>query len=106
MNFSRQDLKKAWFGINILMRSGECSSTEMKQLIAAEADFFENLLEPSIEKVDPLIVKKRRDDVEENGDMQEVLGLFWFAMNQEVGQDSNEVTMDGFIKFNLSIQRY
>jgi hypothetical protein len=103
---SRKDVKKAWLGIKVIIKMGDCTHSEMKQLLVAEKEFYNNLTQPSTEKADPADVMRRRRDYENSEDMQEIAHLFWFVLSQERDTVTNEITKHSFVQFNLRIQRF
>lgn len=101
----RKDVKKAWLGIRMIIRMGDCTSSEMKTLVRSEKEFYNKLIEPSTETANEEDVMRRRKQCEESEDMQEILQLFWFVASQERNTISNELTKEGYLHFNLRIQR-
>ena len=105
MKSTRKDVKKAWLGIKMIINLGDCTSSEMKQLVAAEKEFHQNLIQASLQSADQEEVTRRRLDCERSADMQEIVRLFWFVVSQERDMATNEITKYGYIQFNLRIQR-
>ena len=103
---NRKDVKKAWLGIKMIISMGDCSQAEMKQLQAAEKDFTMSLMAASTAAADNDDVMRRREMCEQSEDMQEILNLFWFVVSQDRDISKKEITKQGYIQFNLHIQRY
>ena len=102
---NRQEVKKAWLGIKMIINLGDCTNSEMKQLVSTEKEFFDNLTKASSEEANRDDVLRRREEAEESGEMQEILQLFWFVVSQNRDTTTNELTKQGYVQFNLRLQR-
>lgn len=102
---SRKDVKKAWLGIKMIISMGDCTNSEMKKLVSTEKEFYNNLIKASTAEANTEDVMRRREDYDRSEDMQEILPLFWFVVSQNRNTTSNELTKDGYVQFNLRVQR-
>jgi hypothetical protein len=101
----RKDVKKAWLGIKMIINLGDCTHSEMKQLVSAEKDFYNDLIKASTDVAANEDVLRRRRVCENSDDMQEILRLFWFVVSQDRDTATNIVTKNGYVQFSLRIQR-